>query len=144
MNQILDSFAIDADVCAELDLAFDVVTRRRLDTVIIDWSGPYNPTRLISAARKSSPDGNSTIVAMVNGSYEMQAALLAGANFIIHKPTNLDHVTRCMRAAYGTILQQPRRTVRCPVDIRVIANLVELGSVEARVRHLSIGGLGGF
>jgi PilZ domain len=141
MDQILDSFAIDTDVCADLDMALDAVMHRRLDTVIIDWSGPENPTRLIGAARKSSPNCNSTIVAMVNGNSEMQAALLAGATFIIHKPTDLDHVRRCMRAAYGTMLQQRRRSVRCTVDIPVIANIVEMGPLEARIRDLSIGGL---
>src|ERR1700691_458074 len=81
MNQILDSFAIDTEVFAEIGPALDAVTHRRLDSVIVDWKAANNPTRVVMAARRSSPNSNSTIVAMVSGGSEMQAALLAGANF---------------------------------------------------------------
>src|SRR5437868_8129610 len=114
INRILDRFAIKTEVCSESGSALDAVAHRRLDTVIVDWKGAHDPIRVVSAARKSSPNSNATIVAMVGESSEMQAALLAGANFIIHKPTSFDHAARCMRAAYGTMLQQRRRTARCP------------------------------
>jgi DNA-binding response OmpR family regulator len=141
MNQTLDSFAIETEVFAEMGPALDAVTHRRLDVVIVDWKAANTPSRVVRAARKSSPNNNSTIVAMVSGSSEMQAALLAGANFTIHKPTSLDDATRCMRAAYGTMLQQRRRAARCTLDIRVVAKVAEFGCVEARIRDISIGGL---
>lgn len=90
MNRILASFSVHTEVCSELGAALNTVTHRRLDAVIVDWNAAYNPTRVVSAARKSSPNATSTIVVMGNESAEMQAALLAGANFIIHKPTNQD------------------------------------------------------
>src|SRR5277367_3471160 len=83
MNQILDSFAIKTEVCGELGSALDAVTHRRLDTVIVDWTGLQDPNRVVCAARKSSPNSNSTIVAMVDQISEAYA-LLAGANFMIH------------------------------------------------------------
>ena len=43
MNQILDSFAIETDVCSELDYALDAVMHRRLDAVIVDWHGDFDP-----------------------------------------------------------------------------------------------------
>src|SRR5271163_1506051 len=79
MNHILDSFAIKTEVCGELDSALDAVTHRRLDTVIVDWDGGFDPSRIVRATRKSSPNSNSTIVAMVNGNSETHA-LLVGAN----------------------------------------------------------------
>jgi DNA-binding response OmpR family regulator len=141
MNQTLDSFAIETEVFAEIGPALDALAHRRLDVVIVDWNAAKSPTRVVRAARKSSPNSNSTIVAMVNGSSEMQAALLAGANFTIHKPTSHDDAIRCMRAAYGTMLQQRRRTARCTVDIRVVSTIAEVGCVEARLTDISIGGL---
>src|SRR5271168_5190093 len=85
MNQILDSFAIKTEICGELDSALDAVTHRRLDAVIVDWTGVSDPNRVVCATRKSSPNSNSTIVAMVDQGSETHA-LLAGANFMIHKP----------------------------------------------------------
>ena len=140
MNQILESFAIDTEVCGELDSALDAVTRRRLDAVIVDWDGTFDPIRIVRAARKSSPNSNSTIVAMVNGQSETHA-LLVGANFMIHKPTDVDHARRCMRAAYGTMLQNRRRAARVPVDIPVVARVGEVGEILARISDLSVGGL---
>src|SRR6202042_405502 len=132
MNQILESFAIKTEVCSELDPALDAVTHRRLDAVIVDWDGVADPTRIVRATRKSSPNSNSTIVAMVNGNSETHA-LLVGANFMIHKPADVDHAKRCMRAAYGTILQNRRRAARVPLDIPVLARVGEVGELQARI-----------
>lgn len=139
MNQILDSFAIKTEVCTEIGSALDAVTHRRLDTVIVDWN-TNDPTRVVRGARKSSPNSNSTIVAMVDVGSETHA-LLVGANFMIHKPVDLDHARRCMRAAYGTMIQQRRRAARVSVDIPVIARVSELGTLEARISDLSVSGL---
>jgi len=140
MNQILDTFAIKTEVCGELDSALDAVTHRRLDTVIVDWNGVRDPNRVVRAARKSSPNSNSTIVAMVDQGSEAHA-LLAGANFMIHKPMDLDHARRCMRAAYGTMLQNRRRAARVAVDLPVVVRVVGGGRFEATVSDISIGGL---
>jgi c-di-GMP-binding flagellar brake protein YcgR len=77
---------------------------------------------------------------MVNGHSETHA-LLVGANFMIHKPTDIDHARRCMRAAYGTMLQNRRRAARVPVDIAVVARVAEVGEIHARISDLSVGGL---
>jgi DNA-binding response OmpR family regulator len=140
MNQILESFAIKTEVCRELDPALDAVTHRRLDAVIVDWDGVVDPTLIVRATRKSSPNSNSTIVALVSGQSETHA-LLVGANFMIHKPANIDHANRCMRAAYGTMLQNRRRAARVPVDIAVVARVADVGEIRARISDLSIGGL---
>jgi CheY-like chemotaxis protein len=140
MNQILENFSIKTEVCRELDSALDAVTYRRLDTVIVDWDGSFDPTRIVRATRKSSPNSNSTIVAMVSQQSETHA-LLVGANFMIHKPANIDHARRCMRAAYGTMLQNRRRAARVTVDIAVVARIAEVGEIEARISDLSVGGL---
>src|SRR5579872_1846319 len=140
MNQILGSFAIETEICNELDHALDAVTHRRLDAVIVDWDGIPDPTRIVRATRKSSPNSNSTIVAMVNRHSETHA-LLVGANFMIHKPTDVEHARRCMRAAYGTMLQNRRRAARVPIDVPVLARVADLGEIAARISDVSIGGL---
>jgi response regulator RpfG family c-di-GMP phosphodiesterase len=140
MNQILKNFSIETEVCSEMGSALDAVTHRRLDAVIVDWDGAFDPTSIVRATRKSSPNSNSTIVAMVNGHSETHA-LLVGANFMIHKPTDVEHARRCMRAAYGTMLQNRRRAARVPVDITVVARVAEVGEIQARINDLSIGGL---
>jgi hypothetical protein len=45
------------------------------------------------------------------------------------------------KAAYGTMLQQRRRSVRCPVEISVVPTIAELGRIEAKITDISIGGL---
>jgi len=140
MSQILDSFAIQTEVCTEIGPALDAVTHRRLDTVIVDWNLANDPTRVVRSARKSSPNSNSTIVAMVDASSATHA-LLVGAHFMIYKPVDLDHASRCMRAAYGTMLQERRRAARVTVDIPVTARVSGVGILEARISDLSVGGL---
>jgi CheY-like chemotaxis protein len=140
MHEILDRFAIQTEVCSEIGSALDAVTHRRLDALIVDWDIANDPTRIVRSARKSSPNSNSTIVAMVDAGSETHA-LLVGANFMIYKPVDLERASRCMRAAYGTMLQERRRAARVSVDIPVTARVSELGMLEARVSDLSVGGL---
>jgi hypothetical protein len=140
MNQVLGSFAIETEVCGEINSALDAVSHRRLDAVIVDWDGVDDPTRVVKAARKSSPNSNSTIVAMVNEGSETHA-LLVGANFMILKPADFDYANRCMRAAYGTMLQNRRRAARVTVDLPAVARVVNSGKIEARISDLSVSGL---
>lgn len=140
MKQILGTFAIKTEVYTEIGSALEVVSHRRVDALIVDWDLNNDPTRVVRCARKSSPNRNSTIVAMVDVGSETHA-LLVGANFMIYKPVDLDHASRCMRAAYGTMLLERRRAARVSVDIPVIARVSDLGAIEARVSDLSIGGV---
>jgi hypothetical protein len=139
MNQVLNNFAIETEVCPELSTAVDAVTHRHLDAIIVDWADANDPSRVVRSARKSSPNSNSTIVALVSGGSETHA-LLVGANFMIHKPADVEQAGRCMRAAYGTILLNRRRAARVPVEIPVKARVANVGVVEARITDLSIGG----
>jgi DNA-binding response OmpR family regulator len=141
MRPVLDTFSIETQICVELPAALDAVTHRRLDTVIVDWNGAYNPIRVLRATRNSSWNSKSTILAVVNEDHEMHSALRSGANFLIHKPSDVDGVSRCMRAAYGTMLLQRRRSARLSVDIPVIARFSELGKIEARISDISAGGV---
>jgi hypothetical protein len=140
MKEVLHNFSMETEVCSELTSTLDTVTHRRLDAIIVDWEEGCDPTRIVRATRKSSPNSNAAIVAVVNDRSETHA-LLVGANFMIHKPASIDRATRCMRAAYGTMIQNRRRAARVPVDIAVEARVNELGNVAARVTDLSIGGL---
>lgn len=141
LQPALDTFAIKTQVCGEVSSAMNAINHRRLDAVIVDWEQGHNPLRVLRATRNSSWNSKSTIFAMVDAGPEMHNALKAGANFLIPKPSDLSGVSRCLRAAYGTILQQRRKVARCPVDIPVVAKFSEIGKVEARIIDLSVGGL---
>jgi CheY-like chemotaxis protein len=140
MNQILGSFAIKTEVCTEMGSAIDAVMHRRLDALVLDWNGNNDSSRLVRSARKSSPNSNSTIVAMVDSSSATHA-LLAGADFMIYKPVGLERARNCMSAAYGTMLQERRRAARVSVDIPVTARISGIGTLEVRISDLSVGGL---
>jgi|SRR5579863_1418854 len=137
----LESFAIETQVTATLNTLLDVVNHRRLDLVIADWNGTGTPIRVLRATRSSSWNANTTIMGIVNSDADMQSALRAGANFLIHRSAGFDSVTRCLRAAYGTILLQRRRAARYPVTIPVTPKFSDVGKVEARISDISVGGL---
>ena len=141
MNQVLDNFEIETEVCLETASALDAVTTLKLDTLIMDWTRNDESIQILSAMRNSEQNARSTVLAMVNGDPEMHAATHAGANFIAYKPMNVDQATRFMRAAYGNMLLQRRRAVRCPVDIPIIASVLGAGQVEGKIINLSVRGL---
>src|SRR5579859_324690 len=91
--------------------------------------------------RASDQNGKSTVLALVRGDPEMQAATRAGANFTMYKPLNVDQATRFLRATYGNILLQRRRAARCQVDIPVVAIAAGAGAIDGQIIDLSIEGL---
>jgi DNA-binding response OmpR family regulator len=141
MNQVLDNLEIETEVCTEPNSALDAVSSRKLDTLIVDWNSGDHSEQVLSAMRKSQENARSTVLVMVNDAPEMQAANRAGANFIMHKPINFEQATRCLRAAYGAMLQQRRRAARYPVDIPITAKVTGAGKVEGKITDLSEGGL---
>lgn len=78
-------------------------------------------------------------MALVNAGSEIHA-LLVGADFMIHKPADVGHAGKCMRAAYGTMLLNRRRAARVAVYIPVEARIAGIGVVNARISDL-IGGI---
>lgn len=141
MNQVLDNFGIQTEVFTEAGSALEAVSERKLDTVILDWDALRDSDQVLTSLRKSGPNSRSTVVAIVDGTPDMQAAARMGANFMIYKPTTYKQLTHCFRAVYGTMLLQRRRAVRFPVDIPVVATVTGGGQVEAKVTDLSVGGL---
>ncbi len=141
MNQVLDNFEIDTEVCLESASVLNAVTTMKFDTLIMDWIGTYESTRILNAMRNSEQNAKSTVLALVRGDREMQAATQAGANFIVYKPMNVDQATRFVRAAYGNMLLQRRRATRCEVDIPVVANILGAGPVKGRIINVSVRGL---
>ena len=140
MNEVLDNFEIQTEICNEPEAALDVVARRKVDTLIVDWDGGQ-PARVLSALRQSHQNAKSTAVVIVSGASEMHAASQAGANFMIYKPMNVDQATHCLRAAYGHILLQRRRSARYPLEIHVHGNVPGGGVVEGTMIDISAGGL---
>jgi hypothetical protein len=141
MNQALDNFEIETKVCMEHASALDVVTTTKLDTLIMDWAAAEHCAQIVVAMRNSWQNANSTVLAMVNNDPEMQAAGRAGANFVMYKPVSADQATRFVRAAYGSMLVQRRRSTRYEVDIPAVASLLNVPRIEGKVINLSIHGL---
>jgi CheY-like chemotaxis protein len=141
MNQVLDNLAIETEVCTDSASAMAAVNERKLDTVILDWTDPEKARETLMAVRKSGPNRKSTVVAMVNGAPDMQAAARMGANFMVPKPSNFEQLTRCFHAAYAAMLLQRRCAARYPVDIQVVANVAGTCNTEAMITDLSVGGL---
>ena len=141
MNQVLDNFEIETEVCLAPGSALDAVNKMKLDTLIMDWIAGEHSSEILTAMRSSEQNAKSTVLAMVEGDEQMLAARRAGANFVMYKPINVDQATRFLRAAYGNMLLQRRRAARCQVDIPAEIQLFGAGSLRARIINLSVRGL---
>src|SRR5258708_40150555 len=62
-------------------------------------------------------------------STETAAALKAGFSFAVERPLNHESIERTLRAAFGMIIRERRRSFRCP--IRVPATALIRGSENA-------------
>ncbi len=141
MNQVLNNFDIETEVCLEPSSALNAVNTLKLDTLIIDWTAGGDSSQILSAMRRSEQNAKSTVLAMVREDEEMLAARRAGANFVMYKPINVDQATGFLRAAYGNMLLQRRQAGRSLVDIPVVVHVFGAGTVPGKIVNLSVHGL---
>ncbi len=108
----MQQFAIAPELCEDVSLAVRLLNRKRFEAVIIDLAD--EPTDEILQRIRHSPS-NSTAVTFVLSDSGRSAAFPIQPNFVMQKPLSAGVVGRTLKAAFGLIVRERRRSFRCPV-----------------------------
>jgi CheY-like chemotaxis protein len=85
MSEILEDLSIDVDLCMSPSRALDVLHKRDIDLLVVDWDENNRGPEIVETI-KNSVCRRVAIVAIVDRSQEGEDAIQAGAHAVIHKP----------------------------------------------------------
>ena len=129
--------AIATEVCVEVGMALRLLNRKKFEAVIIDL-GLTEADQVLGQVRLSPSNRTAVTFAITDAGKPAKAQIQA--NFVMEKPLSTDSVGRTLKAAFGLIVRERRRSFRCPTEIS--ATLVtKADEVNCRLVNISEGGL---
>jgi hypothetical protein len=133
----MQQFAIATEVCNDVSMALSLLNRQKFEAVVVDF-GLERASEILEQVRLSSSNRTAVTLAITNP--QKPGSLQIQPNFVIEKPLSESSVGRTLKAAFGLIVRERRRSFRCPVTIPAVI-LTNGKEAHCNVVNISEGGL---
>jgi PilZ domain len=133
----MQQFAIATEACNEVSLALRLLNQQKFEAVVIDL-GLDRANEVLEQVRLSQ--SNRTVVTFAITDPQKPAGLKIQPHFAIEKPLSASSVGRTIKAAFGLIVRERRRSFRCPVTIPAVI-LTNGKEANCRLVNISEGGM---
>ena len=110
----MQQFAIATEVCVDVGMALRMLNRKKFEAVIIDF-GLVQAGEMLGQVRLSP--SNRTAVTFAITDPAKPTAFEIQPNFVMERPLSTSIVGRTLKAAFGSIVRERRRSFRCPLGI---------------------------
>lgn len=114
LTQSMRHLAIATEVCVHTDMALSLLNLKKFEGIIVDF-GLDKADQILEQLRHSP--SNRTAVTFAIAEPGTTARLEFQPNFLMEKPLSHATVGRTLKAAFGMIVRERRRSFRCPVEI---------------------------
>lgn len=133
----MQQLAIATEICADVRSALRLLNRQKFEAVIVDF-GLDEADQVLESVRLSQ--SNRTAVTFAIKDPQKTVALEMQTNFVMEKPLSPNAVSRTLKAAFGSIVRERRRSFRCPIAVPA-AILIDGAEVGCRLMNISEGGM---
>jgi CheY-like chemotaxis protein len=133
----MQQLAIATEVCVDVSMALRLLNRKKFEAVIVDL-GLAQADELLQQIRLSP--SNRTAVTFAITDPGKVARVDIQPNFVMEKPLSTSSVGRTLKAAFGLIVRERRRSFRCPIEIPA-AIQASGEEVNCHLVNISEGGL---
>jgi periplasmic protein TonB len=127
--QVLTDLAIEADICSEVLVAVERVSKGNYDAILVDWEQEADASVLLKTGREQKTANQALNLALVRNDKDVGRALQQGANSVIKKPIDPRQAHDTLSTARDLILS--RRTEQKDKEARVAALQAEAAAVAA-------------
>ncbi len=137
LAEAMQQLAIATEVCVDVDMALRLLNLKKFEAVIVDF-GLDKADQMLRQVRVST--SNRTAVTFAIGDPGQVARLEIQPNFLMEKPLSERAVGRTLKAAFGMIVRERRRSFRCPIETPAV---VEVNGKESNcnLANISEGGM---
>jgi hypothetical protein len=133
----MQQFAIATEVCNKVSIAFRLLDRQKFEAVIVD--SELGKTGEVLEQVRLSPSNRTAVTFAITAS-EKPASLEIQPTFVMEKPLSARSVGRTLKAAFGLIVRERRRSFRCPTTIPAVV-LTNCKETNCRVVNISEAGM---
>jgi hypothetical protein len=110
----MQQFAITSEVCVDVSTALRLLNRKKFEAVIVDC-GLAQADEMLGQIHLSP--SNRTAVTFGITDPGKPAKFEVQPTFLMEKPLSPSSVCRTLKAAFGLIVRERRRSFRCPIEI---------------------------
>ncbi len=118
LQATLDVLEIESMVCYSPEEAVEEVVHGDYSAVVLDFDLPH--VALVSRMSRIAAQERKPLVGAMIGFYTaVNVAAESGINFVLHKPLNVEEVTRCLNTAKKALRSNRRRASRHKLETLV-------------------------
>lgn len=126
--------SIVTEICGEVGMALPLLNRQKFEGVVVDCGLP-RASEILEQLRHT-PSNRTAVTFAIAAPQPMPMQ----ANFVMERPLSTESVGRTLKAAFGLIVRERRRSFRCPVTIAAIV-WVEGKEANCHLVNISEGGM---
>lgn len=139
LRRVLGELAIQAEHCANPEVAVRKLSRQRFEAVIVDCDDSESACRILKYARNAPTSKRAVAVALIDAQRHVRLAFEMGANFVLYKPISAERARAGFRAARALMKRERRRAERIPVQIPVMYIFKNSGGALQRAVSSDLG-----
>jgi CheY-like chemotaxis protein len=119
----MEKMAMHVDVCSDFASATGKLCRSKFEALVVDFKERAEALDLLKKSRQMTSHKAAVVLAILNSNDEMPSAFRAGASFVLVKPLAPALLLRTLRISYPLMVNEKRRSFRCPVQVPVYVTL---------------------
>jgi PilZ domain len=140
--ETMEYLSIDVDICGSPSGALDLLTRRNVDLVILDYDEGNGTAEIARTVSKPGGCLKTTIAALVDSSFSGKQITEAGAHVLIQKPLTNNFNSYFRTLVYSRMVREWRRHPRYAVRWLVAAKDSNNRPVPLTMEDISRAGVG--
>jgi CheY-like chemotaxis protein len=119
----MGKMSMHVDVCSDFASAARKLCHSKFEALVVDFKERAEALDLLKKLRQMTSHKASVVLAVLNCNEEMPSAFRAGASFVLVKPLSPAVLMRTLRVSYPLMVNEKRRSFRCPVQMPVYVSL---------------------
>jgi CheY-like chemotaxis protein len=119
----MGKMAMHVDICSDFAFATRKLCRSKFEALVVDFKDRAAALELLKTSRQMTSHKAAVVLAVLNCNEEMPSAFRAGASFVLVRPLSPAVLMRTLRVSYPLMVNEKRRSFRCPVQIPVYVSI---------------------
>lgn len=135
--ELMGKMAMHVDICSDFASATRRLCHSKFEALVVDFKERTEALELLKKSREMTSHKAAVVLAILNCNEEMPGAFRAGASFVLVKPLSATVLARTLKVSYPLMVNEKRRSFRCPVQIPVYVSIGSQAEVMATSVNIS-------
>lgn len=121
--EFMGKMEMHVEICSDFASATRKLCHSKFEALVVDFRDRAEALELLKKSRQMTSHKAAVVLAILNCNEEMPSAFRAGASFVLVKPISSAVLMRTLKVSYPLMVNERRRSFRCPVQIPVYVTI---------------------